>query len=136
NALDHFWRHPVGVATGIALIAPAIAHRVAAGDRHTVNQNQSVLRPHAADINLAVIPALSAVRVPGEIDARHGANDLSDVALYWPFFNGLAVNDRDAGGLERLFFGRHDHGFAAVYFFVAGSLFLRWVTGVCLFCFL
>ncbi len=60
NTLDHFRRHPGGIATGITLAAPALTHGVAAGDRFAVDKNQGVFRPHTANIDLAVVAALAA----------------------------------------------------------------------------
>ncbi len=60
NTFDHFWWHPGGIAAGITLAAPALTHRVTAGYRFAVDQNQGVFRPHAANIDLAVVTALTA----------------------------------------------------------------------------
>ncbi len=39
NTLDHFRRHPVGIAARVALAAPAIAHGITRTDRDAINQN-------------------------------------------------------------------------------------------------
>jgi hypothetical protein len=69
NTFDHLRRYPAGIAAGIALAAPAQTHRVTAGDRLAVDQDQGVFRAHAADINLAVVAALAAGGVAGQVNA-------------------------------------------------------------------
>ncbi len=60
NTLNHFRWNPGGIAAGITLAAPALAYGVTAGNRFTVDQNQGVFWPHAANIDLAVVAALTA----------------------------------------------------------------------------
>ena len=79
DALDLLRRHPVAVAAGVAFAAPAVAHRVARADRFAVDQDQGVLRPHAADVDLPVVAALAAGTVAGEVDPGHGADDLGEI---------------------------------------------------------
>ena len=68
DALDLVGRHPVGVAAAVALAAPAVAHRVARADRLAVDQDQGVLRAHAADVDLPVVATLAAGAVAGQVD--------------------------------------------------------------------
>ncbi|MNS74759.1 hypothetical protein D3C72_1082430 [compost metagenome] len=79
DALNHFRRHPAGIATGIAFAAPAQTDGVTAGDRFAVDQDQGVFRAHAANVDLAVVAALAAGGVPGQVHARHGTNDFGHV---------------------------------------------------------
>lgn len=67
NVVDHLRGNPTGVATRIAIAAPAIAYRIATGHRLTIDQDQRILWSHTADIDLPVIPALAAGRVAGEV---------------------------------------------------------------------
>ena len=80
DALDHLRRHPAGIAAGVTLAAPAQTDGVTAGHRLAVDQDQGVFWPHAADINLTVIPALAAGGVTGQVNAWHGADDFRHVA--------------------------------------------------------
>ncbi len=80
NALDHFWWDPGGIATGITLAAPALTYGVTAGNRFTIDQNQGVFWPHAANIDLAVVAALTAGGVTGQVNAWHGTDDFRHIA--------------------------------------------------------
>ena len=108
DTFDHLRRHPVGVAARIAFAAPAETHRVAAGDRHAVHQDQGIFRPHAANIDLAIVAALAAGGVAGQIDARHGADDLRYVARRRTLFNLVGGDGGDARRLQVLL-RRADH---------------------------
>ncbi len=80
DAFDHLWRHPAGIPAGITLAAPAQADGVTAGDRFAVDQDQGIFRAHTTDINLAVVTALAAGGVTGQVNARHGTDDFGNVA--------------------------------------------------------
>ena len=96
DTLDHLRRHPAGIAAGVALAAPAQTNRVAAGDRLAVDQDQGVFRAHAANVNLTVVAALAAGGVPGQVNARHGADDFRHVARGRVFADLVGGNGRHA----------------------------------------
>ena len=122
DAFDHLRRHPAGVAAGVAFAAPAKAHGIAAGDRLAIDQDQGVFRTHAADINLAVIAALAAGGVAGQVDPRHGANDLRDVARRRAFADLIGGDGGDARRLQILLGGGDHHGlFSSAVFIVGGG---------------
>lgn len=87
DALHRLGRHPVGVATRIALAAAAHAHRIARSHRLAIDQNQRVFRAHTAQIDLAVVAVLARGTVAGEIDARHGAQQLRQIVDRWAPFD-------------------------------------------------
>ena len=112
DALDLFRRHPVAVTARVALPAPAVAHGRPAIDRLAVDQDQGVFRTHAAQVDLPVVAALAACRVAGEVDARHGADDLREIVGGWFPGDIFGGDDRHAGRLlERLFRRVEDDGF-------------------------
>ncbi len=112
DALHLVGRHPVGVTARVALAAPAVAHGIAAGDWLAVYQDQGVLRPHATDVDLAVVAALAAGGVAGQVDARHGADDLRQVAGRRALLDVLGGDDRHARHLLGFLRGGGDDGFA------------------------
>ena len=116
NALDHFWRNPVGVPAGVALAAPAVAHRVTGRHRHAVNQDQGIFRPHTANIDLAVVAAAARRAVAGEVYPGHFTNDFRKIVYRRVLFDVLRRNNRDARLLlQRLFSRRlNHHGFTVV----------------------
>ncbi len=63
------------VSPRVSLATPAQTNRIAAGDRLAVDQDQVFFRAHTTDINLAVVTALAAGGVTGQVNARHGADD-------------------------------------------------------------
>ncbi len=79
DALDHFRRHPVGVTAGIALAAAPHAHGIACADALAIDQDQGVFRAHATQVDLAVVAVLARGAVAGQVDARHGPQQLGDV---------------------------------------------------------
>ena len=122
DTFDHLRWHPAGIAAGVALAAPAKAHGVAAGDRLAVDQDQGIFRAHAADINLAVVAALAAGGVAGQVDPRHGANDLRDVARRGAFADLIGGDGGDARRLQVLLGGGDHHGlFSGAVFIVGGG---------------
>ena len=110
NALDQLRWDPVGIAAGIALAAPAQADGVTAGDRFAINQDQGIFRAHAADINLAVVTALAAGGVAGQVNARHGADDFRHVARGRVFADLIGGDGRHARRLQILLGGGDHHG--------------------------
>ena len=123
NALNQLRWDPVGIAAGIALAAPAQADGVTAGDRFAINQDQGIFRAHAADINLAVIPALAAGGVAGQVNARHGADNFGDIASGGTFTNFLGGDRRYARRLQVLFGGSDHHRLFGGRFFTVEGLF-------------
>ena len=110
NTLNHLRWYPGGIAAGIALAAPAQTHGVAAAHRFAVNQDQGVFRAHAANINLAIVTALAAGGVAGQVNTRHGANDFGQIAGGRVLANFFGGNGRHARRLEILLGGGHHHG--------------------------
>ncbi len=117
DTFNHLRRHPVGVASGVALAAPAQTHRVTAGDGLAVNQDQGVFRPHTANIDLAIIAALAAGGVAGQVDAGHGADDFRHVPGGGIFTDFIGGDGGNARRLQILLGGGNDDGV-----FVAGGL--------------
>ena len=115
DMIDHFRRYPAGITARIAVAAPAIAHGITTGHRFTIHQNQGVLRSHAANIDLAVITALAAGGVTGEVDAGLGTNQLGDIARGRMFTDLLSGDGRYAGGLQRLRRRGDHHRFIVIY---------------------
>ncbi|MNM37504.1 hypothetical protein D3C81_482410 [compost metagenome] len=115
DSLDLVGRHPVGVATAVTLAAPAVAHRVAAADRLAVDQNQGVLRAHATNVDLAVVATLAAGGVAGQVDSRHGADDLRQVVGGRALLDVFSRDHRHAWGLFGFFFGGGDDGLGLQY---------------------
>ena len=110
DALDLLRRHPVAVAAGVAFATPAVAYRVARADRLAVDQDQGVLRPHAANVDLPVVAALAAGTVAGEVDPGHGADDLERSFTGGRFLMSSAVMmDTPRCLLELLFGGAQHH---------------------------
>ncbi|ERU35056.1 hypothetical protein Q093_04313 [Pseudomonas aeruginosa CF614] len=109
DALDLLRRHPVAVAAGVAFAAPAVAHRVARADRFAVDQDQGVLRPHAADVDLPVVAALAAGTVAGEVDPGHGADDLGEIVHRRALPDVLGGDDGYPRCLLELLFGGAQH---------------------------
>ena len=114
DMVDHFRRYPAGITSRISIAAPAIAHGITAGHRFTIHQNQGVLRPHAANIDLTVITALAAGGVAGEVDAGLGTNQLRDIARGRMFTDLLSGDGRYAGRLQRLRRRGDHHGFVII----------------------
>ncbi len=110
DAFDHLRRHPAGITAGIALATPAQTDGVAAGDRLAVDQDQGVFRAHAANVNLAVVPALAAGGVAGQVNARHGADDFRHVPRGRVFADLIGGDGRHARRLQILLGGGDHHG--------------------------
>ncbi len=110
NTFDHLWRHPAGITAGIALAAPAQTDRVTAGHRLAVNQDQRVFRAHTANVNLTVVAALAAGGVPGQVHARHGADDFCYIARGRIFADFVGGDGGHARRLQILFGGGDHHG--------------------------
>ncbi|SST07690.1 Uncharacterised protein [Acinetobacter baumannii] len=113
DALDLVGRHPVGVAAAVALAAPAVAHRVARADRLAVDQDQGVLRAHAADVDLPVVATLAAGAVAGQVDPRHGPDDLRQVVARRSLGDVLGGDDGNPRRLLGFLLGGGDHGLLA-----------------------
>ncbi|MNP13420.1 hypothetical protein D3C76_1057010 [compost metagenome] len=103
DALDLVGRHPVGITARVALASPAVAHRTAAADRLAIDQDQGVFRAHAADVDLPVVAALATGGVAGQVDSRHGADDLRQVVGRRAFLDVLGGDDRHARRLLGFF---------------------------------
>jgi hypothetical protein len=109
DALDLLGRHPVGLATGIAVAVPAIAHGIARGGRLAVDQDQGVFRPHAAQVDLAVVAAIAAGAVAGQVDPRLAADDLRQVVGRRQLADVLGGDDGNARRLLQLLLGSSQH---------------------------
>ena len=79
DAFDQFGGHPIGIAARVALAAPAHLDRVARQHGLAVDQDQRVFRPHPADVDLALVAALTCGRGPGQVDAGLLADDFRHV---------------------------------------------------------
>ncbi len=121
DAFDHFRRHPGGITARVALAAPALTHRVAAGGRFAVDQNQGVFRAHAADIDLAIVAALAAGGVAGQVNPGHGADQFADVARRRAFFDLVGGDGGHPRRLQVLPGGGHDDGVFAARLFIRGA---------------
>ena len=127
DMVNHFRRYPAGITARVAVSAPAIAHGVTTGHRFTVHQYQRVLWPHPANIDLAVIAALTAGGVARQVDAGLGTNQFGDVAGGWMFADFIGGDGGDAGGLESLRGRGNHHRFVVVLRCGCRSGFLRFV---------
>lgn len=96
DAFNHFRWNPAGIAAGIALATPAQTDGIAAGNRFAVNQDQGVFRSHAANVNLAIVAALAAGGVAGQVYAWHGTDDFGYVTRRRIFTNFVGSDFRNA----------------------------------------
>ena len=133
DTFNHFRRDPGGIAAGITLTAPALTHRVAAAGRFAVNQDQGIFRAHAADIDLAVVAALAAGGVTGQVNAGHGADQLADITGRWALFDFVGGNGRNPRCLQVLLGGSDNNSVLGGFFFTFGNLVCFW-AGVSLLC--
>ena len=109
NALNCFYWHPVGVATGVTLAAAAHFCAIARLHGLAVNQDQGVFRAHATDVNLAVVAVLARGGVACQVDAGHGANQLRNVVGWCALDQFFLRDHRDAERLLEFLLGRGAH---------------------------
>ncbi len=109
DALDFLGRHPVGLAAGVAVAVPAVAHGVARGGRLAVDEDQGVLRAHPAQVDLAVVAACAAGTVAGQVDARLAADDVRQVVARRTLPDVFRGDDGHARRLLQLFLGGAHH---------------------------
>ncbi|MNH01051.1 hypothetical protein D3C79_602610 [compost metagenome] len=105
DALDRFGRHPIGFTPSITVTVPAIAHSVARAGWLAVDEDQRVLRAHAAQVDLPVVSACATGTVAGQVNPGLAADDVGQVIGRWVALDVLGRDDRRAQGLSRLALG-------------------------------